>query len=180
MERASFRMPALRHTRWLPCVLWGVFFAIVFTYFCIPDSHSGLSQAIKHVFEGVGAISGFCFGFGHAWKSQISARTNLHRQVQKLVLFRQVKFGTERMVSWNNESFTVTSPMSQLQFNWLIIDKIVNGKVGIYLLCGDEVIFELPKAVIPKDTSEDELIKIWRGLSNKLSKSREFSFDNRK
>ncbi|GEM_PF-3815562 len=170
LEQAALRISALRETKWTRCVLWGIFLAILVANFCTPDVDTFFSKTTEHLIEIIGAIIGFLFGFGIAWKWQLTARTSISKRIRKQARARQQKFGAIRTLSWDAESFVVKSPMSQTQINWRVIDKLVNGTNGIHLLSDDEAVYGIPKAAIPQSISQDELVKVWQGYFSKPPK----------
>jgi len=175
VEQAILRVPKLRGMTWSVPILLGIFFAILFSAGChaITKASSAGSVTTTYNFSwiaSIGGLAGFCYSFGSGWLGQIFWRSKTLGHIKQQSLALHQKTGVERILLWDAESLTVSSPMLQTQIKWRFIDELVNERVGIHGLSGKQVVFSFPKASLPPDLTADELIKGWQNCFSKPPK----------
>jgi len=175
IEQAILRSPKLRGMKWKVPLLLGILFAVIFTVSFNPtiefSSNSNAAQTFDFPWlAGIGAVLGFCFGFGIGCLRQNSWRSKILSGVRQQTRTLHWKMGVQRTFSWNTGSLTVSSAMLQTQIDWRLIDKLENGKIGIYGLSGEQIIFAFPKEALPPNLTAEELIKSWQSYCSKQPK----------
>ena len=168
VEQAMIQVSAIRKNRWAFPIALGILFALIFASGCAPTTMTGTDGS--QIVEGIGAVIGFCFGFGGAYLFQSLVRAGISSRVRQQARAMQQKLGAARTVSWDAESLVISSPMWRTQINWRVIDELKSGKIGIHLLSGNQVIWGIPKAAISNNISQDELIKTWQSYFSKPPK----------
>jgi hypothetical protein len=168
VEQAMIQLTAIRKNRWGFPIILGILFAGLFAGGCGSTVIAG--KDVSQIAEGVGALIGFCCGFGGGYFFQSAVRSNVARRVRQRSRAMQQKLGATKTVSWDAETLVISSPMWQTQINWQVIDELKNGEIGIHLFSGDQVIWGIPKAAIPQSISQDELIKTWQSYFSKPPK----------
>lgn len=156
--RQRFRMP----------ILVGLLFAAFFLRFNYPfhstlkignEDFSGLAKGISAFV--VSAI-GFFIGFGVVLFFRSCIRLTALRQAR-----RQLNLGeTLRKVSWDNVGLTYAAPSWEYKIKWRIVDKIVEGRFGIFVFVYGNKFFSLPKSILPDDLSVKQLMTLWSAFIN--------------
>ena len=65
---------------------------------------------------------------------------------------------------WDNTTLTMIYPMLETKIKWQIVEKIVQGKVGIHFFVFDRIQISIPKELLPPNMSADELVSLWSTL----------------
>jgi len=93
---------------------------------------------------------------------------NFRKRIRSLTLEAHRKFyeklGSSRKILWDDAVLTVIYPTWETKIKWQIVDKVVQGKVGVYLFVFDQPHFSIPKESLPSNISADELISAWSGF----------------
>ncbi|HVU09577.1 MAG TPA: hypothetical protein VHG89_13680 [Verrucomicrobiae bacterium] len=134
--------------QWFVPIFLGMIFAFLFAR----------SSDYSPNFKGVLRVTGFCLGFGCGWASIIESKKRIRKDARAM----QQKGGATRMISWDSEALMIQSAISESKIKWQAIDKIKNGRVGVYLFVGGKIYFGLHKRGLPQNVFAEELIKAWR------------------
>lgn len=148
IEQIDINSPNSRYSQWIVPIFFGIFFAVLFVY------SNDYSQSFKEIITAIG----FCLGFGCGWAAIIESNRRIKRRARVM----QQKGGATRTISWDNETLMIKSAISESKTKWQAIDKIKNGKIGIYLFVGGKIYFGLHKNGLPQNVSAEELIKAWQ------------------
>jgi len=149
IEQIDIRFPNLKYQQWFIPSFLGIFFAFLF---------AGSNDYYSPDFKGVLTAIGFCLGFGCGWASIIECK----KRIKKSAWAMHQKGGATRIISWDSETLMIQSAILEVKIKWQAIDKIKNGRVGIYLFVGGKIYFGLHKRGLPQNASTEELIKEWR------------------
>jgi hypothetical protein len=148
IEQKKISSPNSNLRQWFVPIFLGMIFAFLFAE----------SNDYAPNFKGVLTVIGFCLGFGCGLASIIESK----KRTKKSARAMQQKGGATRMISWDSETLTIQSAISESKVKWQAIDKIKNGRVGMYLFVGGKIYFGLHKRGLPQNVSAEELIKAWR------------------
>ena len=152
--------------KWNVPILFGLLVAIFLLWLNFPLQSVliigtlNLSIVAKIISASVSMAIGFCVGFGvvlYFRKRVRSVVLQTHRKGFE-------KLGSSRKILWDDVAFTVIYPTWEAKIKWQIVDKIVQGEIGIYLFAFDRLYFSIPKELLPPNLSADELVSSWSKL----------------
>jgi hypothetical protein len=148
IEQVKINLPNSNLWQWFVPIFLGMIFAFLFAR----------SNDYSPNLKGILTVIGFCLGFGCGWASIIESKKRIKKNARAM----HQKVGATRMISWDSETLMIQSAILESKIKWQAIDKIKNGRVGIYLFVGGKIYFGLHKRGLPKNVSAEELIKAWR------------------
>jgi hypothetical protein len=137
IEQIKISFPNSNLRQWFVPIFLGMIFAFFFA-----ESNDYYSPNFKGILTAIG----FCLGFGCGWASIIESK----KRIKKSARAMQQKGGATRMISWDSETLTIRSAISESKIKWQAIDKIKNGRVGMHLFVGGKIYFGLHKRGLPK------------------------------
>jgi YcxB-like protein len=149
--------------RWMLPIIFGFFTAALFA---LGNYSSELKTAdFSWPNTITAAIVGLAIGLFYSWVGQMFYYNYKRKRGLNLIkkqgrIFHD-RFGSTRIVSWDSESFTVSTEKSRSEIKWQTIDRFVNGENNIHAFFGNQIALSIPKAALPQNLRADELIKLW-------------------
>ncbi len=165
-EAADLQITGGIKHKWKSPILFGSLFALLLFWHNYPFAgvlkvgDADFSIATKFL-EAVLVIAvGFGFGFGGVLFFRKNVRAGAIEEARKHV----TKSETFRKVYWDDSTLALASQISETKVKWQIIDKVVQGKCGVYVFSDNVILFSIPKAVLPINLPSEELIRSWNSF----------------
>ena len=104
-------------------------------------------------------------GFGIGWLGIILARGRIRSVVASQVRTgAAAAFGT-RTFSWDETGVSIVSPVWCYEWKWTAVDAVWDGPVGLHFIWRGQLLFSVPKRVLPADAQPERLREMFRRLS---------------
>jgi hypothetical protein len=73
--------------------------------------------------------------------------------------------GAKRMVAWDDDWLKFSSDISHSEIKWSAIEKVKNGRVGIYLFVGRKIYLGIHKKALSQNIPTEDLIRVFQNHS---------------